>query len=76
MKWLTPLFIHWPIDVAAVRPHVPSALEIDTFDAQAWLTILPFRMAGARLRYTPGLPWLSTFLELNVRTYVTARYCL
>lgn len=34
--------------------------------------VVPFRMAGVRLRGTPALPWLSAFPELNVRTYVTA----
>lgn len=72
MKWLNSLFIHWPIDIESLRPHVPAALKIDTFDDQAWITVLPFRMAGSRLRYTPPLPWLSNFLELNVRTYVKA----
>ena len=28
-------------------------------------------MSGVRLRWTPALPWLSSFPELNVRTYVT-----
>lgn len=72
MKWLDSLFIHWPVDIESLRRHVPAALEIDTFDGQAWVTILPFQMAGSRLRYTPPLPWLSNFLELNVRTYVKA----
>jgi len=72
MKWLDSLFIHWPVDIESLRPHIPPALEIDTFDGQAWISVLPFRMAGSWLRYTPALPWLSNFLELNVRTYVKA----
>jgi uncharacterized protein YqjF (DUF2071 family) len=32
----------------------------------------PFRVAGLRLRGTLPLPGVSSFLELNVRTYVTA----
>jgi uncharacterized protein YqjF (DUF2071 family) len=30
-------------------------------------------MMGVRLRWTPPVPWLSVFPELNVRTYVTAQ---
>jgi uncharacterized protein YqjF (DUF2071 family) len=30
-------------------------------------------MSGVRSRWTPALPWLSAFPELNVRTYVTAQ---
>ena len=57
---------------ALTRPDIPDALQIDTFDGQAWIAVVPFRMSGVRLRATPPLPWLSAFPELNVRTYVTA----
>src|ERR1700682_1008756 len=67
------LFAHWPVDAALLRPHIPPDLEIDTFDGHAWLGIVPFRMSGVRLRWTPALLGLSAFPELNVRTYVTAQ---
>jgi uncharacterized protein YqjF (DUF2071 family) len=69
--WHDLLFAHWPIPVEALRFSIPSALEIDTFDGQAWIAVVPFRMSGVRLRATPSIPWLSAFPELNVRTYVT-----
>jgi uncharacterized protein YqjF (DUF2071 family) len=72
-SWHDLLFAHWPVEAAALRPHIPRSLEIDTFDGQAWLGIVPFRMSGVRLRWAPALPWLSAFPELNVRTYVTAQ---
>ena len=53
--------------------HIPADLAIDTFDGQAWLGIIPFSMTGVRLRWTPPVPGLSAFPELNVRTYVTAQ---
>jgi uncharacterized protein YqjF (DUF2071 family) len=71
-SWHDLLFAHWPIDPALLRPHIPAALQIDTFDGQAWIAVVPFRMSGVRLRATPALPWLSAFPELNVRTYVVA----
>jgi len=71
--WHDLLFAHWPIATAALRPQLPAQLEIDTFDGQAWLAVVPFRMSGVRLRATPAMPWLSSFPELNVRTYVTIR---
>lgn len=70
MNWHDLLFMHWPVRVDCLRPLIPSQLEIDTFDDEAWLGIVPFRMTGVRPRYTPTLPWLSAFPELNVRTYV------
>jgi uncharacterized protein YqjF (DUF2071 family) len=69
-QWHEVLFAHWPIDLKVLRPHVPMGLEIDTFDGQAWLAVVPFRMEGVRLRFAPGVPGTSSFPELNVRTYV------
>ncbi|MGB2589064.1 MAG: DUF2071 domain-containing protein [Candidatus Acidiferrum sp.] len=71
-SWLDLLFAHWPVPVSALRALIPTRLEIDTFDDAGWVGVVPFRMAGVRLRGTPALPWLSAFPELNVRTYVSA----
>jgi uncharacterized protein len=70
-SWHDLLFAHWRIDVALLRPLIPAPLEIDTFQNDAWIGVVPFRMSGVRLRATPALPTLSAFPELNVRTYVT-----
>jgi uncharacterized protein YqjF (DUF2071 family) len=69
--WDDLLFAHWRLPVEALRPHVPRGLELDTHEGSAWLGITPFRVSGLRLRGMPPLPRLSSFLELNVRTYVT-----
>ena len=71
-SWHDLLFAHWPVPVAALRALIPEPLEIDKFDGAGWVGVVPFRMAGVRLRGTPALQWLSAFPELNVRTYVTA----
>src|SRR5882672_8440647 len=68
--WHDLLFAHWPISVERMRAAVPRGLELDTFDGRAWLGIVPFRMTGVRVRWTPSLPRISAFPELNVRTYV------
>jgi len=70
-KWQDLLFAHWPVPIESLKAQIPGQMEIDTFDGQAWLAVVPFRMSGVRLRGTPALPWLSAFPELNVRTYVT-----
>jgi uncharacterized protein YqjF (DUF2071 family) len=72
-SWHDLLSAHWKVDAAVVRTHIPAELEIDTFDGQAWLGVVPFRMSGVRWRCTPALPWISVFPELNVRTYVTTQ---
>jgi uncharacterized protein YqjF (DUF2071 family) len=71
-KWHDLLFAHWAAPEQALRRQVPAKLELDTFEGQAWIGIVPFTMSGVRLRGTPPLPGLSAFPELNVRTYVTA----
>jgi uncharacterized protein YqjF (DUF2071 family) len=72
MGWHDLLFMHWPVDESALRPLIPSTLSLDTFDGSAWLAITPFRMSDVHPRYLPSVPPLSSFPELNVRTYVTA----
>jgi uncharacterized protein YqjF (DUF2071 family) len=72
MRWHDLLFMHWPVSRAALRPLIPPALALDTFDGTVWVGVVPFRMTGVRPRGVPALPWLSAFPELNVRTYVTA----
>ena len=68
--WNDLLFAHWPLPSRALRPLVPEALELDTFDGQAWVAVTPFHMSGVRGRGLPPLPGLAAFPELNVRTYV------
>lgn len=69
MAWRDGLFGHWPVDPDEVRPHVPAPLELDTYDDRAWVSILPFVLSGAGVRFSPEFARL-TFPELNVRTYV------
>ena len=66
------LFAHWPVPESALRGLVPPGLEIDTFRGSAWLGISAFRVTGARVRGTLPVPVLSSYAQVNVRTYVTA----
>ena len=69
--WDQLLFAHWRVDTAALSRHLPDALEVEQYDGSAWLGITPFEITGLRARGTFPLPLVSTFRELNVRTYVT-----
>ncbi|MCA1567147.1 MAG: DUF2071 domain-containing protein [Acidobacteria bacterium] len=71
--WGKLLFMHWPIPVERLRSLVPPQLTIDTFDGEAWVGITPFTLWNVRLSFTPPVPYLSDFHELNVRTYVLYR---
>jgi len=68
--WHDVLFAHWPVRPARLRPLVTAAFELDLFDDDAWIGIVPFYMSGVTARGVPPMPWLSAFPELNVRTYV------
>ena len=70
MHWHDLLFMHYRVPVEQLRRLIPEQLEIDTFDGSAWIGIVPFRMTGVAPRFVPPVPGLSSFPELNVRTYV------
>jgi uncharacterized protein len=70
--WEDLLFAHWRLPAGGLRRLVPRQLSIDTFDGEAWIGVTPFVVRSLRLRWTPPAPFLSSFGEINVRTYVTA----
>lgn len=72
-KWRHLLFMSWPIPVSVMRLHVPADIELDTFDGNAWLSLLPMHMDDLHFRYFPPVPGTSNFPEINLRTYVRLR---
>lgn len=69
-RWNDLLFLHWKVDPQIVQSTLPPGLTADTFDDAAYIGIVPFFMQRVRPRWLPPVPWLSWFMELNVRTYV------
>ena len=69
-QWNRITFLHWRYPPEVVRPFLPAGLTVDTCDGSAWVGLTPFLMEGVRPPGAPVLPWLSTFGEVNVRTYV------
>ena len=49
---------------------LPAGLDLDTFEGKAYVGLVPFTLTGVRPILTPPLPWISSFHEVNVRTYV------
>ncbi len=64
------LYAHWALPAEQLRPLLPSGLTLDLYHGQAWLSLVPFRVARTRLHGLPPIPGLSAFDELNARTYV------
>src|SRR5216683_1738640 len=54
-RWHDLLFAHWPVPAAELQHLIPTPLTIDTFNGQAWLAVVPFRMSRVRLRGTPAV---------------------
>jgi uncharacterized protein YqjF (DUF2071 family) len=70
--WTNVLFLHFAAPAEELRRHLPARIEIDTFDGQAWISCVLFRL-NLRPAGLPFVPGLSSLLELNVRTYVRHR---
>jgi uncharacterized protein YqjF (DUF2071 family) len=70
--WEDLLFAHWRAPAEALAALLPDGLELDLYEDEAWIAIVPFRLTTLRLHGLPPLPYVSSFLELNARTYVTA----
>ncbi|HEY9787693.1 MAG TPA: DUF2071 domain-containing protein [Candidatus Obscuribacterales bacterium] len=68
--WSDLLFAHWRVSARKMRDLVPQRLELDTYDGDAWIGVVPFNMTNVGLRHLPLIPGASSSLELNVRTYV------
>ena len=68
--WNDLLFAHWPVARDRLRELVPAYLELDTFNNEAWLSVTPFRLSDLSPRGIPAMPVISSFDEINVRTYV------
>ena len=71
-SWNDLLFAHWAVPPSLITTKLPAGLELDLFDGRAWIAVVPFWMSNVTPRGLPPVPGLSTFPELNVRTYVTA----
>lgn len=69
-RWTDLAYLHWPYPPDVVQALLPPGLTVDTFDGEAWVGLIPFVMRDVRIGPLPPLPWLSTFVEINVRTYV------
>jgi len=69
-SWRDLLFCHWQVPAPLLQRHLPDRLQIDTHSGMGWVSAVAFRITGVRRRWLPSVPPVSSFLELNLRTYV------
>ena len=72
-RWSHLSFLHWRFPADAIRPLLPPGLELDTFEGEAYVGLVPFTMSGVRPVWSPPFAPLSNFHETNIRTYVHYR---
>lgn len=69
-QWRDLTYVHWRFHPDVVRPLLPLGVEVDTFDGSAWVGLIPFSMRDIAAPGLPPVPYLGSFPEVNVRTYV------
>jgi uncharacterized protein YqjF (DUF2071 family) len=73
-RWLDLCFLHWAVDPERVAPWLPPGVKPDVIDGATYVGLIGFRMVGLGFGIGPGLPWIGTFLETNVRLYSVDGY--
>ncbi len=68
-SWLDVSMVHWAADPDAVQRLIPVGTRPDALDGTTYVGLIGFRMHRLGLGRGPGLPYVGTFLETNVRLY-------
>jgi uncharacterized protein YqjF (DUF2071 family) len=68
-RWHDLTFVHWAAPPETVAPFLPRGTRPDTLDGVTYVGLIGFRMVGLGLLRGPGIPYLCTFCETNVRLY-------
>jgi uncharacterized protein len=67
--WRDLAFLHWAVEPSTVAPLLPAGTRPDVLDGVTFVGLVPFRMERIGLLGLPGLPYLGSFAETNVRLY-------
>jgi len=68
-SWLDLAFLHWAVPPEAVEPLLPAGAAPDVLGEVTYVGLIAFRMHRIGWGALPGLPYLGTFPETNVRLY-------
>lgn len=68
-SWLDLTFLHWAVAPEVVQPFLPVGTRPDVIDGRTYIGLIAFRMHRIGWMGLPGLPWLGSFPETNVRLY-------
>ncbi|MFJ6651703.1 YqjF family protein [Microbacterium sp. NPDC091313] len=68
-RWSRACFLHWRVPPEQVAPLLPPGTAPDLFDGSAWVGLVPFVLSEFRFLPLPPVPFVGSFVEINVRTY-------
>ncbi len=68
-RWSDATFLHWRVPSADVAGLLPAGIGPDEFDGTSWVGLIAFRLDRATLFGSPPIPYLGSFVEINVRLY-------
>lgn len=68
-EWRDVAFLHWAVEPGRVAALLPPGTVPDVHAGATYVGLVPFRMRRVGLLGAPGLPWLGSFAETNVRLY-------
>lgn len=68
-SWLDLAFLHWAAEPEEVAPLLPAGAFPDALHGVTYVGLVAFRMHRVGWFRLPGVPYLGTFPETNVRLY-------
>jgi uncharacterized protein YqjF (DUF2071 family) len=68
-RWSDLTFLHWRVAPEVVAPLLPAGVVPDEHDGGTWVGLIPFLLDRATLFGSPPVPYLGSFVEVNVRLY-------
>ena len=67
--WLDAYFLNAVIDKSILQKLLPVGLDLDLFEGEAYISVIPFKMDKVCFRYLPFFK-IKSFNQVNIRTYV------
>lgn len=68
-EWLDLTFVHWAVEPHTVAGLLPRGTVPDVHDGMTYVGLVAFRMHRVGWLRLPGVPYLGSFPETNVRLY-------
>jgi uncharacterized protein len=68
-RWSHLTFLHWRVESSRVAPLLPPGIVPDEHDGSSWVGLIALQLDRATLFGSPPVPYLGSFVEVNVRLY-------